>query len=208
MIVMSWHIFFGLTRWPYNGSPAMDRRTGQPTRVKGYVQKWEEIAESGQQAWAVIGDHIRANSQPTDTMYVWGWFPGIYVQAQRMSPTPKAFEGMMHMLPPEQLGQRVQEIVHAFEKNPPKFIVDTRKVHFPLTRPPLELWPRMKEGFVPPQEAVMKQFDQMYANFLKEKVDPTEAKRYEVMQPLRWYVMKNYEVVDDIGSQVLFRRKS
>lgn len=146
MIVMSWHIFFGLTRWPYNGSQAIDRRTGQPTRIKGYVQKWEEIAEGGEQAWAVIGDHIRKNSEPADTMYVWGWYPGIYVQAQRLSPTPKAFEGMMHMLPPEQLAQRVQEIVHAFEKNPPKFIVDTRKVHFPLTRPPLELWPNIWNG--------------------------------------------------------------
>jgi hypothetical protein len=66
----------------------------------------------------------------------------------------------------------------------------------------------MKEGFVPPQEPVMKQFDQMYAKFLKEKVDPAEARRYEMMQPLRWYVMKNYEVVSDIGNQVLFRRKS
>ncbi len=74
-------------------------------------------------------------------MYVWGWVPGIYVQAQRMSPTPKAFEGTMHTLPPQQLADRVQEILKAFEKNPPKFIVDTRKIHFPWTRPPLELWP-------------------------------------------------------------------
>lgn len=142
MIVLSWNIFFGLTWWPYNGGPATDRR-GQPTRVKGYVQKWDEIAQNGEQAWALIGDHIRANSEPTDTIYVWGWFPGIYVQAQRMSPTPKAFEGMMHLLSPEQLTERVQEILHAFDKNPPRFIVDTRKVHFPLTRPPLELWPNI-----------------------------------------------------------------
>jgi len=146
MIVLSWNIFFGMTYWPYSGTPALDRRTGQPTRIKGYVQKWEEVHMDGRQVWAMIGDYIREHSQPADPMYVWGWFPGIYVQAQRMSPTPKAFEGMMHLLPPEQLAQRVQEIVHAFEKNPPKFIVDTRKVHFPLTRPPLELWPNITNG--------------------------------------------------------------
>jgi 4-amino-4-deoxy-L-arabinose transferase-like glycosyltransferase len=206
MIVMSWHIFFGLTRWPYNGAPAVDG-AGRPMRIKGYRQKWQEIAENGKGAWAVIGDHIRANSQSTDTMYVWGWFPGIYVQAQRMSPTPKAFEGMMHMLPPEQLAERVQEILHAFEKNPPKFIVDTRKRHFPLTRPPLELWPRTEQGFLPPQEETMRQFDRVYAGLLKERVDPVEALRYEVMQPFRRYVMTNYRVVQDVGGQVLFQRK-
>jgi hypothetical protein len=63
-----------------------------------------------------------------------------------MSPTPKAFEGTMHILPPQQLADRVLEILTAFQKNPPKFIVDTRKVHFPLTRPPLELWPSLWNG--------------------------------------------------------------
>ena len=207
MIVLSWHIFFGLTWWPYGGGPATDRSTGQPARVKGYVQKWEETHQDGQQAWAVIGEHIRKNSQPTDTIYVWGWFPGIYVQAQRLSPTPKAFEGMMHMLPPEQFRERIQEILYAFEKNPPKFIVDTRKVHFPLTRPPLELWPKTADGFLPPQEDTMRQFDRMYADLLREKVDPVEAVRYEIMEPFRRYVMMNYRIVRDIGGQVLFQRK-
>ena len=207
MIIFSWHIFFGLTRWPYNGALATDQRTGQPTRIKGYVQKWQEIAEDGPLAWVMIGDRIRDNSQSTDTMYVWGWYPGIYVQAQRMSPTPKAFEGMMHLLSPEQLDLRVQEILHAFEKNPPKFIVDTRKRHFPLTRPPLELWPETSKGFLPADEEIMKGYDQAYGNWLKEKVDLVEAKRYEAMQPFRRYVMTNYVVAQDIGGQVLFQRK-
>ena len=146
MIMLSWNIFFGLTRYPYSGRTALDQRTGQPIRIKGYVQRWQEIAANDQYAWKQVGDYICQNSQPTDTMYVWGWIPGIYVQAQRMSPTPKAFEGMMHILPPQQLADRVHEIVTAFEKNPPKFIVDTRKVHFPWTRPPLELWPSFANG--------------------------------------------------------------
>lgn len=241
MIVLSWNIFFGLSYWPYSGTPALDRRTGQPTRIKGYVQKWEEIAAGGEQAWAVIGDHIRQNSQPTDTMYVWGWYPGIYVQAQRLSPTPKAFEGMMHMLPPEQLAQRVQEIVHAFEKNPPRFIVDTRKVHFPLTRPPLELWPNIwnglsllanrptdrnqlvqvvlrsfnvrpedltKDGFLSPEQADgVRRFDAAYGSVLSRSADAAEGRRYEAMQPLRRYVMDNYQIAGEFGTQVLFKRK-
>jgi len=208
MIIMSWHIFFGLTWYPHSGGPSTDARTGRPVHIKGYLQKWQEIAKGGSYDWIVVGDQIRQNSQPSDPIYVWGWVPGIYVRAQRMSPTPKAFEGMMHTLPPPQLAERVQEILAAFEKNPPKFIVDTRKIHFPWTRRPLELWPRLKNGFLPPQEETMKQYDEAYAKAIREQVDPAEAQRYEVMRPLRWYVMKNYRIVGEFGqTDVLFQRK-
>jgi len=30
-------------------------------------------------------EYIQERSQPTDTIYVWGWVPGIYVQAERLS---------------------------------------------------------------------------------------------------------------------------
>jgi 4-amino-4-deoxy-L-arabinose transferase-like glycosyltransferase len=146
LIVLSWNIFFGMTTIPYSGGSYRDPQTQRPIRIKGYLQKWQEIRANPQYAWKQVGDYIRQHSQPTDTMYVWGWVPGIYVQAQRMSPTPKAFEGTMHILPPQQLAERVLEIVRAFQKNPPEFIVDTRKVHFPLTRPPLELWPSLWNG--------------------------------------------------------------
>ena len=139
MIVLSWNIFFGLSSYPHSGTPV-------PTRIKGYLQKWQEIAANGPYEWAQVGNYIRQNSHPADPIYVWGWIPGIYVQAQRMSPTPKAFEGMMHTLPPAQLAERVQEIIAAFDKKQPKFIVDTRKIHFPWTRPPLELWPSLGNG--------------------------------------------------------------
>lgn len=146
MIVLSWSIFFGLSKYPHSGTPGVNAQTGEPGRIKGYLQKWQEIAANGKYEWAQVGNYIRQNSQPADPIYVWGWIPGIYVQAQRMSPTPKAFEGMMHTLPPAQLADRVQEILTAFEKKPPKFIVDTRKIHFPWTRPPLELWPSFGNG--------------------------------------------------------------
>ncbi len=200
MIVMSWHIFFGITRSPHTGG-------AYAGRARGYLQKWQEIAAGGTYPWISLSDYIRENSASQDPIYVWGWVPGIYVQAQRMSSTPKAFEGTMHTLPPAQLAERIQEILHAFQQRPPKFIVDSRKMHFPFTRRPLELWPRMEKGFVPPQDETMRKFDQMYVSYLKETVDPVEARRYEVMQPLRSYVMKNYQVVADMGGQVLFRRK-
>jgi len=233
MIVLSWHIFFGLTKSPHSGG-AYGRRT------RGYLQKWQEVRANGQYAWIQVSDYIRQHSQPSDSLYVWGWVPGIYVRAQRMSPTPKAFEGMMHTLPPPQLADRVQEILQAFEKNPPKFIVDTRKIHFPWTRPPLELWPNVtnglnllasqprdreqlwllllrtfdvrpndltKEGFLRPEDDVVRRYDAAFAKALRERIEPAEALRYDAMQPLRRYVMKNYNIVNDIGGQTLFQRK-
>ena len=207
MFAMSWHIFFGIATSPHTGTPYMDSQS-QPIRTRGYVQKWQEIAMDGQYDWMQVGDYIRTNSEPSDPLYVWGWVPGIYVQAQRMSPTPKPFEGMMHTLPPQRLAERVHEIVASFEKNPPKFIVDTRKVHFPWNRRPLELWPSTPDGFVPANDDVVRQFDQMYTKLLSEQVEPAEAQRYEAMQPLRSYVMKNYQIAGRYGRQlVLFKRK-
>ncbi|HOW19786.1 MAG TPA: hypothetical protein PLC79_12170, partial [Phycisphaerae bacterium] len=207
MIVMSWHIFFGIARSPHSGGVYKDLRTGQPSRTQGYVQKWQEIAADGQYDWLAVANAIRAHSEPNDPIYVWGWVPGIYVQAQRMSSAPKAFEGTMHTLPPHQLADRVREIIAAFERKPPKFIVDTRKRHFPWTVPPLELWPSTKDGPVPADDEIARRFDQMYAKALAEQVSLTEAQRYEAMAPLRSYVMKNYRIVGSYGSHVLFRRK-
>jgi hypothetical protein len=240
MIVMSWHIFFGIAKSPHSGGLYRDQRTGQPTRTRGYLQKWQEVRANGQYPWIMVGDYVRQHSQASDSLYVWGWVPGIYVQAQRMSPTPKAFEGMMHTLPPPQLAQRVQEILKAFEKNPPKFIVDTRKIHFPWTRPALELWPNIKNGlrllgsqpndreqlwllllqtfnvqpsdltkelFLRPQDDVVRRFDAAYDKALRERIEPAESLRYDVMQPLRSYVMKNYRIVGEFDANVLFQRK-
>ncbi len=232
VILMSWRIFFGISKSPHSGSAY-----GRPSR--GYLQKWQEVAAHPQYGWLRVGDHIRQHSEPTDTIYVWGWVPGIYVRAQRMSPTPKAFEGTMHTLAPGQLAERVREIVTAFEKNPPKFVVDTHKVHFPWTMPPLELWPSVTNGaslldprpktwddlfgafdvkrndlvrevFVRPDSPdAMRRYDAAYEKALRKdkRVDPDEALRYEVMKPLREYVMKNYRIVNTFGSETLFQRK-
>jgi hypothetical protein len=245
MTVLSWHIFFGIAKSPHSGGVYRDR-DGQPMRTRGYLQKWREVRANGQYSWVMVGDYIRQHSQASDPLYVWGWVPGIYVQAQRMSPTPKAFEGTMHTLPPQQLANRVQEILKAFEKNPPKFIVDTRKVHFPWTRPALELWPNVISGvrllgvqpktneqfylllqqgfnlrpndlmedstgkptlFLRPQDDVARRYDAGYGKLLGGRIEPAEALRYDVMQPLRSYVMKNYRIVSEFDANVLFQRK-
>jgi hypothetical protein len=205
MMLMSLDIFRGLAKSPHSGN-------AYPNRSRGYAQKWTEVStrkKTGARGpWEVVGEYIRTNSTPSDGIYVWGWFPGIYVQAQRMSPAPKAFEGTMHTLAPSVLSERVAEILSAFEKQPPKFIVDTYKRHFPWDRPPLELWPRTQKGFLPANEQVVSQYEAMYAKMLREQIDdPDEEKRFEAMKPFRDYVMGNYRVVRPFGAHVLFQRK-
>ncbi len=150
MFILSGHIFFGIASSPHSGTAYTDPQTGEPERRRGYVQKLRDVQLRNERdyrgSWEQVGDFIRQRSDRGDGMYVWGWYPGIYVAAERLSPAPKAFEGTMHTLTPAQLGERVEEILNAFSKDPPKFIVDTYKVHFPWDRPPLELWLSIRNG--------------------------------------------------------------
>ena len=207
MIIMSQHIFFGVRKSAHTGAIYLNPATRIPEKRNGYAQKMNEISRRPQYPWMIVGEHIRNNSTPNDKIYVWGWVPGIYVAAQRLSPTPKAFEGTMHTLSPEVLSERINEILIAFEKDPPKFIVDSRKDHFPWDRPPLELWPRTQKGFLPANEQIAGQYDAMYAKMLREQIEPDEALRYEAMKPFRKFVMNNYKIVRPFGAHVLFQRK-
>ncbi len=117
----------------------------------------------------------------------------------------------MHILSPEQLSQRVTDIIHGFSMHPPKFIVDSRKNEFPWDRPPLELWPVTETGLlnVNSPSAIVK-FDQERMTFLRDKFGEDEALRYKAMNPLRIYVRNNYKVISrrEFGSQfVVFQRK-
>ncbi|MCG8696647.1 MAG: hypothetical protein MI922_01230, partial [Bacteroidales bacterium] len=95
MVLMSWHVVFGIKKSPHSG-------TKYPEARKGYVQTKKQIdarrkpgARRG--AWEVLSEYIRTNSEPDDRMYVWGWYPGINVEAQRLSPASRAFEANMHV---------------------------------------------------------------------------------------------------------------
>jgi len=202
MLVLSWHILFGIRKSPHSGSIYTSARTGRPERRRGYLQKWREIASNPTYPWQYVGDYIREHSEPTDKIYVWGWVPGIYVQAQRLSAAPKPFEGTMHTLPPAVLAERVQEILGGFEKAPPKFIVDTRKEHFPWDRPCLELWPitaftgQNQVTFLPPNPALVQTYDTSWSQALRQNWGSDEAARYEALAPLRQYIREHYRVVE------------
>ncbi len=228
-------IFIGQRYSPDTGS---DYFKNNGHRRRGFRPALKELPSRQKGAWVAVGDYIRTNSTEKDTIYVWGWYPGIYVQAQRLSPVPNAFEGDMHIKSPRQLQIEIHNIIKSIKKEPPKFIVDSRKIHFPNDRPPLELWPHVyskQKPFgepIPNNPQVILQYDEQYKKMLAEQFDPRqkeyaslpgltcwlqyapwskampdEARRYEVMKPLRDLVMNNYRIAGQYGIHIVFERK-
>lgn len=216
MVILGWltiPIFIGQRYSPDTGADYI-KNYGQ--RRRGFAPALKELPARKNNSWIAAGKHIRANSSPDDTIYVWGWVPGIYVQAQRLAPVPKAFESNMHVTPPNNLKRQIDSLVNAFEGHPPKFIVDTRKQHFPNDRPPLELWPIVPPnmfgndsarllGTNPHQIAA---YDNAWKQMLKTRIEHDEAERYEAMKPFRDFVMNNYKVAGQFGPQIVFERKN
>ncbi|MBN2139314.1 MAG: glycosyltransferase family 39 protein [Sedimentisphaerales bacterium] len=199
MVGMSWHIFFGITTSPHSG-------TKYPRPARGYLQKLDEIADRREKKakgpWEVVGEYIRNNSQPNDKMYVWGWYPGMYVAAGRFSSASKACT-----LPRPAVGemkQIVAQLIEEFTREMPKFIVDSRKLHIPTDRPPYVLWPVVPKGFaqmanngfIPNNDRIIETYDKQWADMLKTRFDEAEALRYQALAPLRKFIRDNYDVVE------------
>ncbi|MFC1851263.1 glycosyltransferase family 39 protein [candidate division CSSED10-310 bacterium] len=216
VLVMSLPVYVGITHSPYTKNPYRDPRTGAMERRYGLILKFREIStqkKSGYLSpWEKIGLYIREHSEPADRIFVWGWYPGIYVQSQRLSATRYAFTSEMHVTDPERFSVMIQGIVSDFEKRRPKFIVDSRKQHFPWNRPPLELWPNLPPGCRSLKEeelqsahdpALLTQYELTWSAYLRKQFGNDEAERFLVMKPLREYIRKRYKKILQIGPHVL-----
>ena len=220
--LMSWHIFFGVESSPYSGAPYPEKRSG-------YYQRYKEVKalrkRGAKYPWQQVGEYIQNYSSPDDKMYVWGWFPGMYVAAERFSSASKACS--MPRPTPQVLAQLVDTLTTEFKQQMPKFIVDSRKRHIPMERPPYELWPMMPKGFLGAKEAqflpknkeVIDTYDQTWSKMLadgfyrrkppndrsedEKAADADEAERYRALKPLRELVMNNYRVSRTFGQHVL-----
>jgi len=212
MIIISWHVFFGIKRSPYSGVIYTNPSTGVPEKRNGYLQRCREISwrrqQDGKYSWEAVGEYIRDNSSPDDKIFIWGWYPGIYVAAQRLAPTSWPFTSEMHTKTPERLAEDIKGLLAELEANKPKYIVDSRKRHFPNDRPPLELWPVTGNGLLPNDEKLIAQFDAEYSKVLRDRFGDAEAGRYEAMKPFREFVSKNYDPVQSFGMHILFVLKS
>ncbi|MCH9022595.1 MAG: glycosyltransferase family 39 protein [Planctomycetes bacterium] len=110
-------------------------KVGQTAMMRSQKQlpHWEQVAQS-----------IRNNTSPDDGLYVWGWVPGIYVQAQRFCPASHPAESNMHSDDPRRVHQVIRKLLAELKENPPTIIVDSQKDHFPyISHPRFDLWPRV-----------------------------------------------------------------
>lgn len=200
----------------YSPDTGTDYTANGGPRRRGFAEGLKRVQEAQSAPWQAAGDFIRTHSTEDDRIYVWGWVPGIYVQAQRLAPVPTAYEANMHFTPPGVLARRMARLADRLRQNPPKFIVDTRKQHFPFDRPPLELWPVVPPGLAgndrprltnPADPREIAKVDAFYFGDLKGRVSEDEARRYEAMEPMRRFVMENYRFAGLYGQHVLFERK-
>ncbi len=215
LVVLSLPLVRGVARSPHTGREYPGSGSDDVVRRRGYLQALDRVSaarRSGgvQGQWQRVGREIRKHSEPDDTIFVWGWIPGIYIEAGRTSASDWPFTSEMHTLAPEALARRVKQMIEDFEKARPTFIVDTRKGHFPWDRPPLELWPTVPTAVVtprPPHRRVrlqtplpadprqVRRYERQYAQMLREQIDADEAARFEALAPLRAYLREHYEVV-------------
>lgn len=215
LVALVFPVFAGFAKSPDTGAEYKHYQTGQPERRRGFAQSLASVNAETLAPWQALGDYVRANSTPDETLYVWGWFPGIYVRAQRFAPVPRAYEGEMHVTPPPALARLVGALVEQMETNPPRFIADSLKRHFPFDRPPFELWPVVPQNmFNNPQPRLLSNdpreveaFENSYAAMLAQRFGQDEALRFAAMKPFRDFVMTRYRLAKQFGSHMLFERK-
>ena len=114
----------------------------------------------------------------------------------------------------------MNNLLVAFNKKKPVFIVDSRKYEFPNDRPPLPLWPTDTKyplnqqvawydfTLVQGNDKQVDEFDESYARRLAALYPDGEADRYRAMKPMRDFIRHNYKIVKVYSSQfVLFELK-
>lgn len=111
-----------------------------------FNKRVQRVSQSKAESWVQIGQHLRERSSPQDRIYVWGWLPGIYVKAQRFSPATRPSYSDMHSDEPDEVKWKISRTVRQLSADPPKYIVDPHKIHFPYYDHPIfDLWPRWQD---------------------------------------------------------------
>ena len=213
--------------------------------IEAFSQKVSELArrraEGSRQVWQRVGEFIRERSEPSDGLHVWGWFPGIYVSSERFSPARQAAYSDMHTDLPRMVRYNTTRLCAVLRAEPPKFIVDPQKQHYPYyTHPNFELWPKV--GTADGKERFLTAEPELIASFSKQLLERVEsytyqslrspsrqggpveeseaaylaqreARRHNVMYPLRGFVMLNYRPVCEFRvnpaqTMVVFERLS
>jgi hypothetical protein len=111
-----------------------------------FNKRVQRVSQSKAESWIQVGQYLRERSLPQDGIYVWGWLPGIYVKAQRFSSANRPSYSDMHSDEPGVVKWKINKTVRQLSADPPKYIVDPHKIHFPYYDHPIfDLWPRWQD---------------------------------------------------------------
>ena len=196
--------------------------------------------------WQHIGNKIKESSNPDDQIYVWGWYPGVYVAAERSCPANRPAYSDMHSDSPQTVKYKINNLVSQLKNDPPLFIVDSQKMHYPANDHPLfDLWPTNPLGtsyffrnpktqkpalreFLKNNEinSYNKSYDQQVKSWClaltkrhvdaktitqekAEELADLEVERHKAMEPLRQFIIDNYEPIRLRGLEqmVILKRK-
>jgi 4-amino-4-deoxy-L-arabinose transferase-like glycosyltransferase len=92
--------------------------------------------------------YVRERTRPNERIFVWGWFPGLYVEADRCPSTRFVYTHLLSgSTSREAQGHNVPEawrmLMSDLEKDPPAFILDTSLRGYSFEEFPLENYPEL-----------------------------------------------------------------
>ncbi len=205
--------------------------------MKKKMDSTTQIANSGGSLWQAIGKYIKDNSADKDNIYVWGWFPGIYVASERSSACRMPSYSDMHSDSVDAVNKAQDIIVRDLSKSKPLFIVDSQKMHYPYNDHPVyDLWPTLPPGLGRETDrkfltssADLKYYNANYYKIIKnacislttrkdriggpasaekaEELAELEVERHKTLEPLRDFIVKNYYPFKRFNNMVILKRR-
>ena len=205
--------------------------------LKEKIETTNNFIKAGGAPWQQLGQSLKKESSEDDAIFVWGWYPGIYVAAERSCPSSRPSYSDMHSDIPKAVGNRINKYVLELKQNPPLFIVDSQKMHYPYYEHPVyDLWTtvpldigRNPKRKILVKTAEIKAFEAQYYEQVKkycialttqknraggplsqekaEELAELEVERHKKMEPLREFVMQNYIPFKRYGTMVVYKRK-
>lgn len=125
-----------------------------------------------------LADYVRANSAPSESIYVWGWDPDLYVRSNRAPAGPYFY--MLPMTTPGYFPQAVATEAESWQAHPPRLVVTGSWTDLdPVGLYPLDEW-----------STTMASNSAMY---------------YEGVAPLRTFIRSHYDLVEIFGDGEVWR---
>ena len=201
------------------------------------IEYTKQSNKAGGALWEHVGKFIKENSTDKDEIYVWGWFPGIYIESNRSCPSYRASYSNMHSDSPNKVELYINNLISYLVKNPPLYIVDSQKMHYPFyNHPVFDLWPTLPLGLGNEDNRKILTDKNQIASYLQnyeayvekvcvslmtnpkhpggplsqekaQELAKVEAQRHKSMKPLRDFVMQNYVPYKRFANMVLYKRK-